>query len=89
VIVMLGGGLVVACAVIGLIFLRYWKATSDAFFLCFALAFWLQGGAYLYAGLTGHSDEHLPVAYLLRLAAFVLIVAAILRKNLQAAAPRE
>lgn len=88
-VVLLAGGLVVACAIVGLIFLRYWKATSDSFFLYFACAFWLQGGQYLYSALTGHSDEHAPVAYLLRMAAFALIVVAILRKNLPSAAPRE
>ena len=86
---LLAGGLVVASAIVGLIFLRYWKTTNDAFFLYFAFAFWLQGGQYLYSGLTGPSHEHVPVAYLLRMAAYALIVAAIVRKNLQSAAPRE
>ena len=88
-VVLLAGGLVVACAIVGLIFLRYWKATSDSFFLYFAFAFWLQGGQYLYSALTRPGDEHLPVAYLLRMAAFALIVVAILRKNLPSAAPRK
>ena len=88
-ILLLAGGLVVACMVVGLIFLRYWKATDDSFFLYFACAFWLQGAGYLYSAVTGHSDEHVPVAYLLRMAAFALIVAAILRKNLASTAPPE
>ena len=86
---LLAGGLVVASAIVGLVFLRYWKTTRDAFFLYFAVAFWLQGGQYLYSGLAGPSNEHLPVAYLLRMAAFVLIVTAIVRKNLESPAPRE
>jgi hypothetical protein len=85
---LLAGGLVVACAIVGLIFLRYWKATRDSFFLFFAFAFWLQGGQWLYSGLSGPDNEHLPLAYLLRLAAYGLIVAAIVRKNLDSPASR-
>ena len=62
---LLAGGLVVACAIVGLFFLRYWKATRDSFFLYFAFAFWLQGGQWFYSGLTGPENEYLPFAYLL------------------------
>ena len=86
--VLLAGGLVVACAIVGLFFLRYWKVTRDAFFLYFAFAFWLQGGQWLYSGLTSPENEYLPLAYLLRLAAYGLIVAAIVRKNLESSGPR-
>lgn len=86
---LMSGGLVVACAMVGLFFLRYWKATRDSFFLYFAFAFWLQGGQWLYSGLTGPQNEYLPLAYLLRLAAYGLIVAAIVRKNLKTSTPRK
>ena len=78
---MLSGALVLACAIVGLFFLRYWKATRDSFFLFFACAFWMQGIQWTYSGLTGSANEYLPLAYLLRLAAYGLIVAAIVRKN--------
>jgi len=82
---MLCGGIVLACAVIGLFFLRYWKSSRDSFFLYFALAFWLQGGQWLYSGLSDRDNEYLPLAYLLRLAAYALIVTAIVRKNMESA----
>ena len=85
---LLAGGLVVACAIVGLFFLRYWKATRDSFFLYFAFAFWLQGDQWFYSGLTGPENEYLPFAYLLRLAAYGLIAIAIVRKNLESSAPR-
>ena len=85
----LAGGLVVACAVVGLFFLRYWKATRDSFFLYFAFAFWLQGGQWFYAGLALPQNDFSPLAYLLRLAAYLLIVTAIVTKNLAFSAPRE
>ena len=49
----------------------------------------MQGGQWLYSGLTGPENEYLPLAYLLRLAAYGLIVTAIVRKNLESSAPRE
>ena len=78
---MLMGGLVVACAMVGLFFLRYWKATRDSFFLFLACAFWLQGVQWLYSAFTDPVNEHRPLAYLLRLAAYILIVMAIVRTN--------
>jgi hypothetical protein len=81
---LLVGALVLASAAIGLCFLRYWKATRDGFFLLFALAFWLQGAQWLYTGLTVASSEFQPLAFVLRLLAYVLIVVAIVRKNLGA-----
>jgi uncharacterized membrane protein YfhO len=86
---LLAGGLVVACAIVGLIFLRYWKASRDGFFLFFAFAFWLQAAQWLYSGLSSPQDEYLPLAYLLRLAAYGLIATAIVRKNLKASPPTE
>jgi hypothetical protein len=83
---LLMGGLVVACAAVGVCFLRFWKATRDSFFVWFALAFWLQGAQWLYAGLTDPSSEFLPFAYVLRLLAYAMIVVAIVRKNLGARA---
>jgi hypothetical protein len=78
---LLVGGLVVGCLVTGLFFLRFWKATRDSFFLLFAAAFWLHGLQWLYSGVVGSSSEYAPLAYLLRLAAYCLIVLAIALKN--------
>jgi hypothetical protein len=80
---LLVGGLVVSCVVIGLFFFRFWKATRDPFFALFAAAFWLHGLQWLYSGITGSSNEYVPLAYLLRLAAYSLIVLAIVRKNMR------
>lgn len=75
------GAIVMACAVIGLHFLRFWKSSRDPFFLYFAAAFWIQGGQSLYTGLASAS-EYGAVPYLARLLAYALIAVAILRKNL-------
>ena len=51
---LLSGALVMACLVIGLCFLRFWKTSRDRFFLYFALAFWSQGAQWLVSGLHSH-----------------------------------
>jgi hypothetical protein len=78
---LIAGALVMACAVIGLHFLRFWKSTRDGFFLYFAASFWLQGLQWLHSGLVGPQDEYGFVPYVARLVAYGLIVAAIVRKN--------
>lgn len=79
-------GLIVAgYAVAGLFFLRFHHRTRDRLFLAFAVAFWLLAAQRTaltqYAG-----DVAAPTwLYVLRLAAFVLIAAAIVDKNRGAA----
>ena len=65
-----------------LFFLRFWRRTRDRLFLLFAAAFALlavQRAAL--AGFTGAQVEDTMPFYLLRLAAFVLILVAIVDKN--------
>lgn len=75
------GLITMAFAVAGLFFLRFWRRTSDPLFAFFALAFWLLA---LNQGLTAFA--HVPLEertwlYLLRLAAFWLILVGIFWKN--------
>jgi hypothetical protein len=75
-------GLIVAgYAVAGLFFLRFHRRTHDRLFLAFAVAFWILAAQR--AALTHYaSDVAAPTwLYVLRLAAFVLIAAAIVDKN--------
>lgn len=80
------GTLATLSAVASLFFLRYWKAAQDRFFLFFAVAFAALGVNW--ALLVGRNprDEYTPYFYLLRLLAFVLILAAIVDKNRRSAA---
>ena len=75
------GMLVTGCAVVGLFFLRFWKQTRDRFFAFFAIAFWILAVHWLVLGLTDPAYEKRIYFYLLRLAAFLLILAAIVDKN--------
>lgn len=65
-----------------LFFARYWRQTRDGLFAAFAAAF-----ALLALNQTLLAFSHVPIEersplYLLRLAAFALIIAAVLGKNL-------
>ena len=67
------GGFIVA----GLFFLSFWRRTRDGLFLVFALAFWLLGLAQTILALGNVPVEERSWIFLIRLAAFMLILAAI------------
>jgi hypothetical protein len=66
-----------------LFFLRFWRRTRDGLFAAFAAAFALLALAQPLPVLTGIPSESQAPIYLIRLAAYLLIIWAILRKNLQ------
>jgi hypothetical protein len=80
------GALVTLSLTASLFFIRYWKLAGDRFFLFFAVAFVALGANW--ALLVGRDarDEYTPYFYLLRLLAFVLILAGIIDKNRRASA---
>lgn len=77
----LAGMLVAGYFVAGLFFLRFWKRTSDSLFLAFAGAFVLLGIGQSLLVLSGIPIEERSWIYLIRLAAFSLILLAIAWKN--------
>jgi hypothetical protein len=77
----LGGMLMMGCFVIAAFFWRFWLRTRDSFFILFALAFVLMGGERLGLAIINAPEEPKAGIFLLRLAAFLLIIAAILYKN--------
>lgn len=62
-------------------FLRFWRRTRDWLFLVFSIAFVLLALNASLGTLLGLPIEERSWVYLLRLAAFVMIIAAIIRKN--------
>lgn len=79
----LNGVIAMGHATAGLFFLRFWKSTSDRLFLMFALSFWVLGVirvAMLTLQLEGEESHSL---YWFRLLAYLLILAAIVDKNLR------
>lgn len=74
------GAIAMAYLVVALFFLRFWHRTRDALFMIFAVAFALLAANATAVVLVGPTREEGWV-YLFRLAAFVLIIVAILGKN--------
>ncbi len=79
----LSGAVTAGFAVAALFFLRFWRRTQDRLFLAFAAAFGLLGLVQALLALTNFPIEERSFIYLIRLAAFVLILVAIWRKNVQ------
>ena len=77
----LWGGSAVASWVAGLFFVTFWRRTRDRFFLIFAIAFWLLSLNWLGLALTSPQDEARTLFYLVRMLAFLAIIAAIVDKN--------
>jgi asparagine N-glycosylation enzyme membrane subunit Stt3 len=80
VLMALYGGGASLCAMIGLVFVRYWVTARDRLFLFFAFAFWCFAVGWVLRVLTD-SSEHVPYIYLARLLGFALIILAIFDKN--------
>lgn len=78
---LLSGILITGDAVIGLFFLRFWAVSRDRLFAMFAAAFWILGIQRLLLALTRTIVEDQAIFYTLRLAAFIIIIVAIIDKN--------
>jgi len=63
-------------------FARFWRQTADRLFLAFAIAFGLLALNQAAAQWLGAADERVGYTYLLRVLGFVLILGAIIDKNL-------
>jgi hypothetical protein len=77
------GAAAIECLLAGLFFLRFWRRTGESLFLAFAFAFWLLGANAALPVLLGRPAQMHGEVYLLRLAAFLLIILAILAKNVK------
>ncbi len=78
----LSGAQVMGYAVASVFFVRFWRRTGDRLFAVFAAAFFLLALTPLLTNLLDIPREEQSPFYLLRLAAFVLIIAAVVGKNL-------
>ena len=77
----LAGAVTFGFLVCALLFLRFWRRTSDRLFMTFTMAFALLGVGQAIQILANIPTEERGAIYLIRLAAFALILAAILEKN--------
>ena len=82
----LSGAVAFGFGVCALFFLKFWRRTREELFLAFALAFLLLGLGQTVLALAAIPTEERGSIYLLRLAAFLLILLAIWRKNSRSSA---
>jgi hypothetical protein len=75
------GAVGMASLVAGTLFARFWRRTGDRFFLFFAASFWLEGINRFLIGLFRVASEDAPAFYLIRFAAYALILIGIADKN--------
>jgi Family of unknown function (DUF5985) len=66
----------------GLFFFKFWTRSRDPLFIIFALAFWLLAVSQILLVILDIPREEQGWVYILRFAAFVLIIAAIIQKNI-------
>ena len=78
----ISGVIAMGFAVCAAFFLRFWGRTKDSLFLVFALAFFLLALGQALTTLLGLPLEERSWLYLLRLAAFIMIIVAVAAKNL-------
>lgn len=76
------GAIAMASLVAGLFFLRFWRDTGDRLFLFFAISFLVEGVNRWALGMSGDPNEGRPLFYIVRLLSFLLIIIAIVQKNL-------
>jgi uncharacterized membrane protein HdeD (DUF308 family) len=65
----------------GVFFLKFWRRTHDSLFLSFAVAFILEGINRSSVLFVEKPNEGSPAIYVVRLCLFLLILAAIVKKN--------
>lgn len=75
------GAMAMACGVIALFFWRFWRDTGDRLFALFACAFFLLGFTRVGLAYWHELSEGQTYFHWIRLAAFVLILVAIIDKN--------
>jgi Family of unknown function (DUF5985) len=81
----LTGAVVMGLASAGLFLLRYWKETRERLFALFAVALFVLCANHILLVILGEPEERTLLAYLVRLLASLLIIAAIIDKNLRRA----
>ena len=83
----LGGAIVMGFAVATLLFLKFWHRTRERLFLAFAGSFFLLGLTQAILTLGRYYIEERSWLYLLRLAAFLLILLALWLQNRRGRTP--
>jgi hypothetical protein len=84
----LAGMVTMGFLIAALFFVRFWRRTGDPLFATFAVAFVLLAVNQALIGFSSLPSEGHSLLYLPRLAAFALLIAAIVWKNVSGAQPK-
>lgn len=79
---LMSGALIFAYAVAGVHFIQFWRRTGDRLFAHFGAAFWLFALNQLAVSVPAVANETVGYVYLLRVLGFVIILIAIIDKNM-------
>lgn len=77
----LWGAVSMACFVAGLFFFKFWKQSRERLFLAFGAAFWMLALNWVLLAMLSTQDENRGYFYVLRLAAFLLLIVGIVDRN--------
>lgn len=80
----LWGALAASSLVAALLFLRFWRLGGDRLLLYFATAFGMLALNWFVLGVANPGQESVFYVYLVRLAAFVLIIVGVVDRNRRA-----
>lgn len=76
-------GFIAACSLVaGLYFLKFWRSTRDPLFLAFLIFFVVQGFTNAAILQLPHPNEGSPVVFVVRLLSVLVVLVAILAKNI-------
>jgi hypothetical protein len=81
IVLLISGALAAGYSVASLFFLRFWRQSRDRIFLFFATSFALLMIQRITLALAVQNDSGTIASYVLRLAAFLIILAGIIDKN--------
>ncbi len=75
-------GIIVSLALTAsLFFLKFWRSARDQLFLAFALVFAVEGLSRLYGLFSVLPSDRVPLVNLIRMVAYLVLVASIVVKN--------
>jgi hypothetical protein len=77
------GAMAMGCTIVAMFFLRFWRSSGDRLFLYFALSFLLEAANRATFALADFARDSSPFYFGIRLLSYLLILWAILEKNLR------
>jgi hypothetical protein len=79
----MSGMVMMGFVIAGLFFFRFWSRTHDRLFAIFGVAFWLMALNEVFVDVSGTPSNEVVLAYVLRIIAYLLLIAGIVAKNLE------